>query len=60
MGLTSGSGAQALWRYSFVCGYAKANMAVKRERFPIPTIDEVLQDLNESQVFIVCIIEHAL
>ena len=38
----------------------QAHMAVKRERFPIPTIDEVLQDLNESQVFIVCIIEHAL
>ena len=29
----------------------QANMAVKRERFPIPTIDEVLQDLNQSKFF---------
>ena len=27
------------------------NMAVKRERYPIPTIDEVLQDLNQSKFF---------
>ena len=26
-------------------------MAVKREPFPIPTIDEVLQDLNQSKFF---------
>ena len=26
----------------------QANMAVKRERCPIPTIDEVLQDLNQQ------------
>ena len=30
----------------------QANMAVKRERCPIPTIDEVLQDLNQSKFFI--------
>ena len=29
----------------------QANMAVKRERYPIPTIDEVLQDLNQSKFF---------
>ena len=29
----------------------QANMAVKRERFPIPTIDEVLQDLNQNKFF---------
>ena len=29
----------------------QANMAVKRERNPIPTIDEVLQDLNQSKFF---------
>ena len=29
----------------------QANMAVKRERVPIPTIDEVLQDLNQSKFF---------
>ena len=29
----------------------QANMAVKRERLPIPTIDEVLQDLNHSKFF---------
>ena len=29
----------------------QANMAVKRERFRIPTIDEVLQDLNQSKFF---------
>lgn len=28
-----------------------ANTAVKRERYPIPTIDEVLQDMNNSKVF---------
>ena len=26
-------------------------MAVKREQYPIPTIDEVLQDLNRSTFF---------
>ena len=26
-------------------------MAVKRERYPIPTIDEVLQYLNQSRFF---------
>ena len=29
----------------------QAHMAVKRERFPIPTIDEVLQDLNQNKFF---------
>ena len=29
----------------------QANMAVKRERYRIPTIDEVLQDLNQSKFF---------
>ena len=29
----------------------KANEAVKRERYPIPTTEEVLQDLNQSTVF---------
>ena len=29
----------------------QANMAVKRERYPIPTIDEVLQDLNQRKFF---------
>ena len=29
----------------------QANTAVKRERYPIPTIDEVLQDLNQSKFF---------
>ena len=29
----------------------QANRAVKRERYPIPTIDEVLQDLNQSKFF---------
>lgn len=30
----------------------QANAAIIRERFPIPTVDEVLQDLNESKIFI--------
>ena len=35
-----------------LCGdMRQANMAVKRERAPIPTIDEVLQDLNQSKFF---------
>ena len=29
----------------------QAKIAVKRERFRIPTIDEVLQDLNQSKFF---------
>ncbi|MCG8032064.1 MAG: RNA-directed DNA polymerase, partial [Candidatus Thiodiazotropha taylori] len=29
----------------------RANLAVKRERFPIPTIDKILQDLNQSCIF---------
>ena len=29
----------------------QANRAVKRERYPIPTIDEVLQDLNQRKFF---------
>lgn len=29
----------------------QANDAIIRERFPIPTVDEVLQDLNESKIF---------
>ena len=29
----------------------QANMAVNRERFSIPTIDEVLQDLNQGKFF---------
>ena len=29
----------------------QANMAVKREWYLIPTIDEVLQDLNQSKFF---------
>ena len=29
----------------------QGNVAVKREPFPIPTIDEVLQDLNQSKFF---------
>ncbi|VDI17945.1 Hypothetical predicted protein [Mytilus galloprovincialis] len=29
----------------------RANLAVMRERYPIPTVDEVIQDLNQSKVF---------
>ncbi|XP_046748852.1 uncharacterized protein K02A2.6-like [Diprion similis] len=29
----------------------RANEAIERERYPIPTVDEVLQDLNGSQYF---------
>ena len=29
----------------------QANCAVECERYPIPTIDEVLQDMNNSKVF---------
>lgn len=29
----------------------EANKAVERERFPIPTIDDVLQEMSESKVF---------
>ena len=29
----------------------RANQAVTRERYPIPTVDEVIQDLNQSKVF---------
>ena len=35
----------------FCVDMRQTNMAVKRERFPIPTIDEVLQDLNQSKFF---------
>lgn len=27
------------------------NRAIQRERFQIPTVDEILQDLNGSEVF---------
>ena len=29
----------------------QANMAVKRERYPIPSIDQVLQDFSQSKFF---------
>ena len=29
----------------------RANSAIKRERYPVPTVDEVLQDLNNSKFF---------
>ena len=29
----------------------QANCAVERERYPIQTIDEVIQDMNNSKVF---------
>ena len=29
----------------------RANTAISRVRYPIPTIDEILQDLNQSKVF---------
>ena len=29
----------------------RANKAIQRERYPIPTVDEVLQSLNQSTVF---------
>ena len=32
-------------------GMRRANEAIERERHPIPTIEEVLHDLNESTVF---------
>ena len=32
-------------------GMHQANEAIKRKPFPIPTVEEVLQDLNVSQVF---------
>ena len=32
-------------------GMRQAHCAVERERYPIPNIDEVLQDMNNSKVF---------
>lgn len=29
----------------------RANKAVVRERYPIPTVEEILQDLNQSKVY---------
>ena len=29
----------------------QANQAVRRERYPIPTVDEVFQDLNQGKIF---------
>ena len=29
----------------------RANLAVKRERYPIPTIEELLQEMNQSKIF---------
>ena len=29
----------------------KANLAVKRERYPISTIEELLQEMNQSKIF---------
>ena len=29
----------------------EANMAIKREKHPMPTIDDLIFDLNESKVF---------
>ena len=29
----------------------RANLAVKRERHPIPTIEELLQEMNQSKIF---------
>ena len=34
-----------------VADMRQANLALKRERYPIPAIDEVLQDLNQSKFF---------
>ena len=34
-----------------MCDMRRANEAIKRERHPIPTIDEVLLDMNQSTVF---------
>ena len=35
-----------------LCGDMKrANLAVKRERHPIPTIEELLQEMNQSKIF---------
>ena len=29
----------------------RANLAVKKERHPIPTIEELLQEMNQSKIF---------
>ena len=51
MGLTICGSTKARWRYPHQGGYKKANEAIERERHPIATVEEVLNELNESTAF---------
>lgn len=52
MDISFSRGSQIKWRYIRLCvDMRHANRAVLRERHTIPTVDEVLHDLNGSQVF---------
>ena len=51
MGLTSGGSTKPDGDIRVCVDMRRANEAIERERHPIPTIEEVLHDLNGSTVF---------
>ena len=46
-----GGGSQTLGRHEKRVHMRKANEAIVRERHPIPTVDDILYQLNGSKVF---------
>ena len=44
-------GSQTLGRHEESVDTRKANEAIVRERHPIPTVDDIFYQLNESKVF---------
>ena len=52
MGVASGCCPEERWESSSVCVHMRpVNKSIKRERHVTPTINEVINDLNEAKVF---------
>ena len=39
------------WRYRICVGICRANQAIIHERHPIPTIEDILKDMNGAEMF---------
>ena len=51
MGLTSNLGTKEKWKITFCVNYRQLNKVTKKDNYPLPRIDEILDSIGKAQWF---------